>query len=409
LTSSEFLITFQHIMSIIQSQFRYLVETSTTAAVANKQSHGPVRWKASFWEPNSVDPAMMRVPVVLIAFIFLWSANIFMLDRCCLSYHGVLGIKSGPLYFSLMTAIFMSVLYGFHMALSRGLFETSTEVAIVSFYVLVCVTALPCFPGSEHRSHFYRIMRQIIFPGATISFPEILVADALTSVSKVLKDLGVTFTVFYARSLQSGQDPVLYHDPAMLLISLLASLPFVLRIRQCYVQLSTATERSSRTAITLNIIKYFSAFPPIWLAAAASLGYFHPLLPSLTALMATINSAYSFIWDIVMDWGLLSLYAPPQDSTFRPRTVFPFYLHIIVATLNLILRFSWASNRIQSLASLPASHLVLMIELAEVMRRSMWNIFRIEWEINQVNRNLSLKGELPEKAVNMKHLPSLSD
>jgi hypothetical protein len=38
-----------------------------------------------------------------------------------------------------------------------------------------------------------------------------------------------------------------------------------------------------------------TAFPPIWLAAAASLGYFHPDLPLITAAMATFNSLYSFV------------------------------------------------------------------------------------------------------------------
>ena len=38
-----------------------------------------------------------------------------------------------------------------------------------------------------------------------------------------------------------------------------------------------------------------TAFPPIWLAAAASLGYFHPDLPLITAAMATFNSLYSFM------------------------------------------------------------------------------------------------------------------
>ena len=32
-------------------------------------------------------------------------------------------------------------------------------------------------------------------------------------------------------------------------------------------------------------------------------------------------------------------------------------------------------------ATLHPSHLILFIEVAEVFRRAMWNIFRIEWEI----------------------------
>ena len=68
-------------------------------------------------------------------------------------------------------------------------------------------------------------MKKIICPGTTISFPEILVADALTSVSKVMKDLGVTLTVFVAHVL-NGTSAVTYHNHAMLLITFLASVPY---------------------------------------------------------------------------------------------------------------------------------------------------------------------------------------
>ena len=55
--------------------------------------------------------------------------------------------------------------------------------------------------------------------------------------------------------------------------------------------------------------------------------------------------------------------------------------HIIAAIVNLVLRFSWAANRFEIFATLHPSHLILFIEVAEVFRRAMWNIFRIEWEI----------------------------
>ncbi len=45
----------------------------------------------------------------------------------------------------------------------------------------------------------------------------------------------------------------------------------------------------------LNIIKYFTSFPPIWLTAAASLGYTHPQMPYYVSLAAFINSTYSFL------------------------------------------------------------------------------------------------------------------
>ena len=99
------------------------------------------------------------------------------------------------------------------------------EIGISVFYITVAMLALlPNLPGHENRTHFYRLLRVVFFPGSSISFPEVLLADALTSVSKVLKDLGVTLVALYAYS--TNQSLVGLHDEAMIIIALLASLPY---------------------------------------------------------------------------------------------------------------------------------------------------------------------------------------
>jgi hypothetical protein len=69
-------------------------------------------------------------------------------------------------------------------------------------------------------------MKLVFFPGSTISFPEVLAADALCSVSKLLKDFGVTLVVFLSHVILI-QDSVTYHDNGMIVIAFLASLPFM--------------------------------------------------------------------------------------------------------------------------------------------------------------------------------------
>ena len=73
----------------------------------------------------------------------------------------------------------------------------------------------------------------------------------------------------------------------------------------------------------------------------------------------------------------------------------PLYCYILAAIINLILRFSWAANRIPQLSNLHSSHLVLMVELLEVGRRSMWNIIRIEWEVIVQADRASSNKDLP--------------
>ena len=81
-----------------------------------------------------------------------------------------------------------------------------------------------------------------------------------------------------------------------------------------------------------------------------------------------------------MDWGLLSF---SRDGRIyrRQRMLLPFYSYCFAVVINLILRFSWAINRLPGMENIHSSVVVLIIEVGEVFRRSMWNIFRIEWEI----------------------------
>ena len=59
-------------------------------------SNAPVpKWKESLWDNNSVEPAMLRVPIVILAFIVLWGANVLLFDRFKLRYQNVMSIKSG--------------------------------------------------------------------------------------------------------------------------------------------------------------------------------------------------------------------------------------------------------------------------------------------------------------------------
>ena len=225
----------------------------------------------------------------------------------------------------------------------------------------------------------------MLFPGNSISFPEIVFADALTSMSKVFKDVGVTLVALYAH-LQT-EPLVLYHEQGMLLVALLASVPATIRVRQCWVQFSGATDAATKVAVMLNIIKYCTAFPPIWLAAAASLGHTHPALPAAIVATSAINSVYSFLWDVMMDWGLvqLSMIKGKVCLRTRPLCFYPAPAYFLAASLNFVLRFSWMANQLEALQGLSVAGLLLVVEVAEVFRRAVWNLFRVEWEIiNQV-------------------------
>lgn len=117
------------------------------------------------------------------------------------------------------------ILYSIDITLLTNGMGWTLEQGISVFYVVfLIIYFIPTIPGEENKTSFNRLLRIVFFPGATISFPEVLLADALTSISKVLKDFGTTLVVIYATF--SNRNILEFHDSAMILVALLASLPF---------------------------------------------------------------------------------------------------------------------------------------------------------------------------------------
>ena len=53
------------------------------------------KWKEALWDSNSVEPAMLRVPIVIIVFLVLWGFNVLIFEKIRLQYQNVLSIKTG--------------------------------------------------------------------------------------------------------------------------------------------------------------------------------------------------------------------------------------------------------------------------------------------------------------------------
>jgi len=337
------------------------------------------KWKLALWARDSIEPALLRVPIVILLFLALWGINIWILDKFKLQYSPVLSVRTVSVSFVIISALSLLALYALDITILSTTMGLSIEYGVFTFYVIFLISHfVPIMPGIENRTAFYRLFRTIIFPGNVITFPEILIADACTSLSKVFKDFGISLFAIYAYFTE--QNILEYHNSSMIMVALFASWPFWIRVRQCLIQLDSCPDTIAKIPVYLNILKYISAFPPIWLTAAASLGYQHPHFAEYIMVAAIINSTYSFLWDVIMDWGLMTITREGKILR-RQRTYYPIPFYILAVILNLCLRFSWTMNRLPRMHMLHSSIIVLVIELGEIVRRAIWNLFRIEWEI----------------------------
>ena len=100
-------------------------------------------------------------------------------------------------------------------------------------------------------------------------------------------------------------------------------------------------------------------------------------------LSAIVSSCYTYVWDIKMDWGLYA--DSPGDNPFlRQELVYSssgFYYFAIIE--DLVLRFSWAYHLLLNdfLGLQEYNELfVSVFAMLEVVRRFIWNFFRLENE-----------------------------
>ena len=243
-------------------------------------------------------------------------------------------------------------------------------------------------------------------PFAPVTFWHVIVADYATSLAKALGDLQITMCVVGA-AMVSGDATILGVDqPAgrfapgtttgpnlsdtifekhkvecarSIANAVCLAVPFWCRLQQCLHCYFETRERKN----LVNALKYCSAFPLV------ILGYIQkhsdPFDVALAArhrdmliLAAVVNSSFSFCWDVVMDWGLLK---PNRRAiVFADRSGIPLILgYATLLAFNLATRFAWAVA-VFSRPRAPASAQLFALEAVEVLRRTVWAVFRIEYE-----------------------------
>ncbi len=226
------------------------------------------------------------------------------------------------------------------------------------------------------------VMSRVLFPKSSrVSFVEVVVADILTSLSRILADGALAMMLVFC--MWMGWNPPGEYCRGVLM-ALTACIPFVLRIRQCLVLQKNSPMHYSKIH-TLNMIKYLSSVPVAWLSFTSQ----DPILPNLLtctqrrflSLSCIIfNTIFCILWDVLMDWGLMQKGA--SGLRHEPLLMPYRWMYYLAMFLNAAGRSTWSVRWLHIFHSSFTSPVdsVLMLELAEVTRRALWTVFRIEWE-----------------------------
>ena len=251
-----------------------------------------------------------------------------------------------------------------------------TVFYILIIYLILCRQHIIFFKA---RMFFWRTVGKILFPHHPVAFGEVFIADIFTTLSKVFAEVEVMVCVIIAHFF-SGNDhdrqkeiPGCMHS---IFMPLVASLPYLWRARQCSVSYNATGEVMPHL---VNLGKYLSAFPVIWTSFFKNYYASSPLyeehLKNLWLGFVVINSIYSFIWDVYMDWGLgnLRCYFLRHELIFKYRIVY--YLIIL---FDFFARFTWSVSLSQHV-HMTFQESMWFFELIEVFRRFLWIFLRVEW------------------------------
>ncbi|KAI4865753.1 EXS-domain-containing protein [Hypoxylon rubiginosum] len=274
-------------------------------------------------------------------------------------------------------------------------------------YLAVLLGLLIIVPVFKNLSHGGRVrlratLKRISIGGIAEAkdgkFGDILLADVLTSYSKVLADLYVALCMFFRGEGGGATARPDRNCGGAVVVPLIMALPSLIRLRQCLIEYGRV-RRGRRTEATgwggqhlANALKYATAFPVIVFSALQrnSTGGQPPPAHYYRAWVAAcaVNSLYSFYWDVAKDWDLTlfdnELRAAPDLKAFGLRRrlhVGPPALYYGVVALDLLLRCTWSlklSPHLGRVADWEGS--IFALELLEVFRRWVWIFFRVETE-----------------------------
>ncbi|KAI5963256.1 ERD1 [Candida pseudojiufengensis] len=248
----------------------------------------------------------------------------------------------------------------------------------------------------------------------TMRTNDILISDSLVSFAKVLNDFGLFIWSYYINETKAYNYKLEFG---------ILCLPILIRIKQCFHEYRITSNKQH----LLNLLKYATGIGPLGVNALIKYTLLNSsdlerengeLINKLTKLnnwwliLTLINSTYSFIWDIKMDWNLdlfnniFQIFTRDKSNRFiilRNQKQFPDFIYIIAISIDFLLRYLWIlkifiineelkSGKIHFIHVFSTflfgydvySFGYVLIETLEIFRRWVWCFIKLDADYNKL-------------------------
>ncbi|XP_052312485.1 phosphate transporter PHO1 homolog 3 isoform X6 [Populus trichocarpa] len=339
---------------------------------------------------------------LIVLHVLIYAANIYFWRRYRVNYSFIFGFKRETelgyrqvllLGFGIAVLALCSVHLNLDMEMDPKTkdYEALTELLPLNVLIFLLIILLWPFNMFYRSSRFLLltcIFHCIAAPLYKVTLPDFfLVLDQLTSQVQSLRSLEF-YICYYAWGDYKHRRNNCKESPVFITFSfIVAVIPYWSRLLQCLRRLFEEKDPMQG----YNGLKYFLTIVAVCLRTAYNInnGDGWRAIAWVFSSVAAIIGTY---WDLVFDWGLLQRHS--KNRWLRDKLLVPHKsVYFGAMVLNILLRFAWLQTVLNfRVTSLHEETMVTLVASLEIIRRGMWNFFRLENEhLNNVGKYRAFK------------------
>ncbi|KAI3907593.1 hypothetical protein MKW98_016237 [Papaver atlanticum] len=337
----------------------------------------------------------------IILHMLMYAVNIYFWRCYRVNYPFIFGFKQGTelgyrevflLSAGLTLLSLAGVLANLDMEMEPGTqrYQTITELVPLGLVTLVLAIAFCPFNIIYRSGRFFfikSIWRCICAPFYKVTLIDFFLADQLTSQVQAFRSLEFYICYYvwgdFRKRHNSCRQSAIYNS----FYFIVAVLPYWSRLLQC---LRRWVEEKDVSQV-YNGLKYLLTIIAVLMRTGFDLekGTSWRAVAIISSAIAAIMSTY---WDIVKDWGLLQRHS--KNPWLRDKLLISHTsVYFIAMVLDVILRLAWLQSVVNfHVTFLHRTALTTIVACLEIIRRGMWNFFRLENEhLNNVGKFRAFK------------------
>uniref|UniRef100_A0A7N2LBJ3 Uncharacterized protein n=1 Tax=Quercus lobata TaxID=97700 RepID=A0A7N2LBJ3_QUELO len=337
----------------------------------------------------------------IVLHMVMYASNIYFWRRYQVNYSFIFGFKQGTelgyrevllLGFGLAVLALAIVLLNLDMEMDPKTkdYGTFTELLPLNLVLFVFIILFCPFNIIYRSNRFFfltSLFHCICAPLYKVTLPDFFLADQFTSQVQALRSFEFYICYYVWGDFQHRENRCEESKVYETFLFIVAVIPYWSRFLQCLRRLYE--ERDPMQGY--NGIKYFLTIVAVILRTANSpdkvMGW--KLLAGIFSAIAAIVATY---WDLVIDWGLLQRRS--KNRWLRDKLLVPHKsVYFGAMVLNVLLRFAWMQTVLGfQVSSLHKNSLMAIVASLEIIRRGIWNFFRLENEhLNNVGKYRAFK------------------